>query len=82
MTQQRTEQTIAPVKKAVVVRKSVEDAFHIFTDQIGSWWPLEGHSLSGEEAVSCGMDGEVGGHIFELLADPGARSWRGSRRIG
>ena len=75
MAQRRTEQTIAPVRKAVTVRQSVEDAFRIFTDHIGSWWPLESHSMSGGEAASCGMDGAVGGHIFEELADGTRLTW-------
>ena len=75
MTQQRAEQTIAPVKKVVTVGQSVEDAFRIFTDQIGSWWPLDSHSMGGENAVSCGMDGAVGGHVFEELADGTRLNW-------
>ena len=75
MTQQRIEQTIEPIKKAVTVRQNMEDAFRIFTEQMGSWWPLQGHSLSGEEAVSCGFDDSVGGHVFEVLADGTHLSW-------
>ncbi len=75
MAQQRIEQTIAPVRKVITVRQSVEDAFHIFTDQIGSWWPLQSHSRSGGEAVSCGIDGAVGGDLFEVLADGTRLTW-------
>ena len=75
MAQQRIEQTIAPVRKAVCVRKSVEDAFRIFTGQIGSWWPLQSHSMGGGEAVSCGMDDAVGGHLFEVPADGTRLTW-------
>ncbi len=75
MAQQRAEQTIAPIKKAVTVGQSVEDAFRIFTDQIGSWWPLKSHSMGGEKAVSCGMDGAVGGYLFEELADGTRLNW-------
>ena len=72
MAHRSIEQSIEPVRKAVTVRQNVEDAFRIFTDQIGFWWPLPSHSLSGERAVSCGIDGVVGGHVFEVL-DGGAR---------
>ena len=29
------------VSKSIWVKRSVEDAFRLFTDQIGSWWPLD-----------------------------------------
>lgn len=50
--EQRADQAIAPVVKSVTVGQSVEDAFRIFTDQIGSWWPLDSHSMGADKAVT------------------------------
>jgi len=39
------------VSKSIWVKRSVEDAFRLFTDQIGSWWPLdEGFSYAASRA--------------------------------
>jgi uncharacterized protein YndB with AHSA1/START domain len=56
---------IAPVQKAVRVKGSVEAAFRLFTQGIGKWWPLATHSISEGEAVTCIMEGRVGGRLFE-----------------
>ena len=35
--------TVEPVRKTVVVNRSTADAFRIFTEKFGSWWPLSHH---------------------------------------
>jgi len=39
-----------PVLRAAHVRRSPADAFRLFTDQIGAWWPLPTHGLFGDRA--------------------------------
>ena len=56
---------IAPVQKAVRVKGSAEAAFRLFTDGIGKWWPLATHSISEADAVTCVLEGRVGGRLFE-----------------
>lgn len=41
----------------------VEDAFAIWTERIGTWWPAD-HSISGDPAAVV-LEGRVGGRIFE-----------------
>src|SRR5262249_18093453 len=39
------------VRKSIHVKRSVEDSFRLFTQDIGKWWPLkEGFSFGGERA--------------------------------
>jgi hypothetical protein len=39
------------VRKSLTVKRPLADAFSLFTEQIGSWWPLkEGFSFGGERA--------------------------------
>ena len=58
--------TLAPVVKKVVVPLSAADAFELFTVKVHTWWPLdEGHSISGERAVACAIEGRAGGRIYE-----------------
>jgi uncharacterized protein YciI/uncharacterized protein YndB with AHSA1/START domain len=42
---------IAPIRRYVEVRASVETAFALFTSHISSWWPLKRHSVFGSEAL-------------------------------
>lgn len=34
-------QRSSPIRKSVVVRRTPQEAFDIFTKRIGSWWPCE-----------------------------------------
>lgn len=55
-----TETALAPVVRAVHVRKPVEDAFRIFTERIGDWWPLQRFGLY--ESATTGVwfvDGKI-----------------------
>ena len=42
-----TSQVGLPVVRAVHVRRQPEDAFRIFTADIGAWWPMATHSVFG-----------------------------------
>jgi len=73
-TQQQTE-TLAPIVKSVVVSLHVEGAFRLFTAGISQWWPLVSHSVGGEEAISCTIEGKVGGRVYETLKDQSKSEW-------
>ena len=44
--------TAPPVIRAAWVNRTVEDAFAIFTGEIGAWWPLPTHGLFGPQSGS------------------------------
>ena len=39
-------ETIQPVVVAIDVRRGIEQAFRVFTTEIGAWWPVADHSVS------------------------------------
>ncbi len=43
---------LPPVVRAATVNRSVEDAFSVFTEEIGAWWPLPTHGLFGARSAS------------------------------
>lgn len=45
----------APVIRAAWVQRSPAEAFTIFTDEIGAWWPLPSHGLFGSDAGGLGF---------------------------
>lgn len=71
--------TIAPVIKTLEVARTPADAFRLFTDEIGAWWPLESHSradrAAGERAIQVVVEPRVGGRVFEVLSDGRELEW-------
>jgi uncharacterized protein YndB with AHSA1/START domain len=69
---------LAPLEKSVTVPRSPEDAFRIFTAEMGRWWPLATHSISHGESKSaknCALEPFVGGEIYEIDEDGRRRPW-------
>jgi uncharacterized protein YndB with AHSA1/START domain len=62
-------QTVAPVVKTVLVPLPPEAAFRLFTDEAARWWPLPTHSVFGDDAATCRMEGRVGGRFYEVHRD-------------
>jgi uncharacterized protein YndB with AHSA1/START domain/uncharacterized protein YciI len=48
-----------PLHRQVVVRAGAGEAFHAFTGLIGSWWPMENHSVYGTGSVAAFRDGKL-----------------------
>jgi uncharacterized protein YndB with AHSA1/START domain len=63
---------IEMVRKTVTVDCTVEEAFRIFTADAMSWWPVESHSIHGDEVRDIVFEPEVGGEIYEV-AESGER---------
>lgn len=63
------------VRKSITVACDREHAFRVFTEEIASWWPLATHSVFEERAATCGIEGRVGGRIFERAADGDESVW-------
>jgi uncharacterized protein YndB with AHSA1/START domain len=60
---------VAPVVKSVVVALPPADAFRLFTDDAARWWPLPSHSVFGDDAAACHLEGHVGGRFYEVHRD-------------
>lgn len=63
---------VAPIRKSVVVRRTPEEAFSVFTERLTSWWPHKTHSLSKGGAASVVMEPKTGGKLYEV-SDSGER---------
>lgn len=66
---------LEPLRKSVVVRRSPREAFTIFTERLGSWWPYQRFSLHQSDTMSCAMEPRVGGEIFETARDGSRAAW-------
>lgn len=66
---------IEPLRKQLKVSLPMEQAFELFTEGIGKWWPLLTHSVGEEQAETCYFEGWVGGRIVEVLKDGSQSEW-------
>ena len=63
---------LPPVIRAAWVNRSAEDAFDIFTLEIGAWWPLPTHGLFGEKSASVGFRDHT---LIERSVDGSEATW-------
>lgn len=62
---------VAPIRRRIVVPTDPADAFRLWTDDLGAWWPLAGHSVHGA-ASSVGFHG---GRLVERGPDGDEVPW-------
>lgn len=53
------------IRKSLDVGVPVETAFRVFTEEIGSWWPLASRSVALEDAADLVVEPRVGGRVYE-----------------
>jgi uncharacterized protein YndB with AHSA1/START domain len=62
------------VGASVVVETSIERAFSLFTEGIGTWWDPDHHLVDGELAEMV-FEPRVGGHVYDRNVDGGECRW-------
>ena len=72
MGQQMTE--IEPVTKSIVVKRPPDEAFRVYTEGIGGWWPLETHSPS-QKSETVIIEPRTGGRLYERTTDGEEVDW-------
>jgi uncharacterized protein YndB with AHSA1/START domain len=65
-----------PIRKSVRVERTPEDAFELFTEHIGEWWPVEVFSRAADEQYGDGVKVErlvfeprAGGRLYEVTSE-------------
>lgn len=72
---------LEPIRRSILVRCSVEQAFRVFTEEMSSWWPLDTHSraaddeLQGVTAVGVEMEARSSGQVLERQSNGQRLSW-------
>jgi uncharacterized protein YndB with AHSA1/START domain len=69
------ETVVAPIVRSVLVACSQEHAFRVFTEDIGSWWPLDQYSIGDDKAETVTIEPRVGGRILETIRDADPALW-------
>jgi uncharacterized protein YciI/uncharacterized protein YndB with AHSA1/START domain len=70
----RSPAVVAPVRHRVVVNTSVEQAFRVFTDGFGTWWPKT-HTISQSPVERAIIEPGAGGRCYDRAADGSECDW-------
>lgn len=63
------------VTKTLVVEAPVGKAFGVFTEGIGTWWPLSTHHIGDAECETAVMEPRAGGRWYERGVDGSECEW-------
>jgi uncharacterized protein YndB with AHSA1/START domain len=65
------------IRKSVTIACSPEHAFETYTARMGSWWPLQTHSIGmgGERPTEAVFESGVGGRLYERMANGDEHEW-------
>ena len=66
---------VKPIRKQVNVPVPMEKAFAFFTQQIGTWWPHETHSIGEVHTETVIMEEQAGGRLYEIVDDGTEHDW-------
>jgi uncharacterized protein YndB with AHSA1/START domain len=68
-----------PIRRSIVVSATPENAFRLFTEGMGGWWPTERFSLASEregvKVESVVFEPADGGWIYEVGSDGRRGDW-------
>lgn len=73
--------SVEPVIKVVEVELPIEEAFELFTEGMGEWWPLHTHSIAADSlegrvaAERLVFEPREGGRIYEVMSDGAEGEW-------
>lgn len=69
--------TIDPntVKKSIEVRAVQEIAWRVFTERMGTWWPLAYYKIGKANAVDAVIEPHIGGRWYERGEDGSVCQW-------
>jgi uncharacterized protein YndB with AHSA1/START domain len=63
------------VRQSVVVQAPQERAFAVFTERMGTWWPLQTHVIGRRPVADAVVEPREGGRWFERSADGSEWDW-------
>jgi uncharacterized protein YndB with AHSA1/START domain len=65
---------IEPLRLEFRVEAPVEDAWHVWTERFGHWWPAD-HTATGRDDLEIVLERHLGGRIFERTPDGVEHDW-------
>ncbi len=75
MTTKPSEADANRVRKVVTVQASAGVAWKVFTEKMGTWWPLAKYKIGKATAVDAVIEPRVGGRWYERGVDGSSCDW-------
>ena len=77
MSENRVDSSIDPnsVRKTVSVDAPLDVAWRVFTQKMGTWWPLANYKIGKANAVDAVIEPQVGGRWYERGDDGSTCDW-------
>lgn len=66
---------LEPIRQSASVQRPPEEAFRIFTTEIGRWWPRARYSVSQDRAKEVVLEPLPGGRVYEVRDDGKTFDW-------
>lgn len=66
---------VAPIHRSVTVSIGPAEAFRVFTEKIGSWWPTDRYSVGHERVVEVVFEPRPDGEVYEIWDDGSRHHW-------
>ena len=72
---------IEPIRASVIVRCPPDEAFRVFSREMGAWWPVERLSMAADihegrvKVESVVIEEREGGRIYEVMSDGVEGTW-------
>jgi len=63
------------VRKSMSVKAPIEIAWRVFTEKMGTWWPLAHYKIGKANAVDAVLEPRVGGRWYERGEDGSTCDW-------
>jgi len=63
------------IRKTIVVEAPQKIAWRVFTEKMGTWWPLAYYKIGNANAVDAVIEPHVGGRWFERGEDASTCQW-------
>jgi uncharacterized protein YndB with AHSA1/START domain len=63
------------VRKTMSVKAPIEIAWRVFTEKMGTWWPLAHYKIGKANAVDAVLEPRVGGRWYERGEDGSTCDW-------
>lgn len=66
---------VGPIVESVFVPADPEAVYAAFTEEIGAWWPVGTHSVTGVAVEGLELEPHAGGGLVEVWADGTRAPW-------
>jgi uncharacterized protein YndB with AHSA1/START domain len=66
---------VGPIRLTVTVNRPPQEAFRIFTERFGDWWPIHEYSIGRDRTEKAVFEPWEGGRVYEVMEGGREATW-------